>query len=71
MFQGGENMDTVISVLRSIVGDTSGFWHAFEGNGSYNSYAWDYGLMLEYAMACILLLTVVNWVFRLLRGLFQ
>ena len=71
MYQGGDDMQTIISVLRSIIGDTSGFWHEFSGSGSYNSYNWDYGMMLEYAFACILLLCVVNWVFRLLRGLFQ
>lgn len=63
-------MDSLITSLRQILGSTSGFWHEFQGSGSYNSYNWDYGLMLEYAVAAIVLVTVINWVFRFLKELF-
>lgn len=64
-------LDSLISSLRQILGDTAGFWHEFQSSGSYNSFNWDYGLMLEYAVASIVLVTVINWVFRLLKEIFS
>lgn len=63
-------LDSLITSLRQILGDTSGFWHSFQGSSSYDSYNWDYGMMLEYAVSAIVLITVINWVFRLLKEIF-
>lgn len=59
-------MQTVIQALRDIIG-TPDF---YIDNGNYNS-TWDYGAMLEYAIAGMLVLIVVGSVFRIIKGLFE
>lgn len=59
-------MQTVIQTLREIIG-TPDF---YIDNGNYNS-TWDYGAMLEYAIAGMLVLIVVGSVFRIIKGLFE
>lgn len=56
-------MQTVIDALREILG-TPDFY--IEGN-NYNS-TWDYGAMIEYAIAGILVIVVVSSVFKILKG---
>lgn len=55
-------MQTLIDTLRQIIG-TPDFY--IEGN-NYNS-TWDYGAMLEYVGALILIIVVVISVFKFLR----
>lgn len=55
-------MSDIISGLRDIVG-IPGFYDSVSG-------AVDYNLLLEYIFACLLLLTVVSCVFKLLFKLF-
>ncbi len=59
-------MQTIIEALRQIVGETD-FYHSI---GTYNA-TWDYGVMLEYMMACTILCIVISWVFRLLKAVFD
>lgn len=56
-------MQTVIDALRDILG-TPDFY--IEGS-NYNS-TWDYGAMIEYAIAGILVIVVVSSVFKILKG---
>lgn len=56
-------MQTVIDALRDILG-TPDFY--IEGN-NYSS-TWDYGAMIEYAIAGILVIVVVSSVFKILKG---
>lgn len=58
-------MQTVIDALRNIIG-TPDF---YIDNGNYNS-TWDYGAMIEYCIAGILVLIVVSSIFRILKGWF-
>lgn len=58
----------LISYLRELIGSTSGFWHNFEGSGSYNSYNWDYGLLFEYFVAGVIVCVVIVQVFKFLRA---
>lgn len=58
-------MATLISALRDILGTPS--FQIQSGTG----FTWDYGAMLEYLVAGILLLTCVSWVFRLIKWLFS
>lgn len=59
-------MDNLISTLREILG-TPDFY--IEGN-NYSS-TWDYGAMIEYTIAGILLCVVVSSVFKFIRVLFK
>lgn len=61
-------MDTLLNSLRDILG-TPDFYKQM-GGGSYQSYSWDYGAMLEYALAGMLLLVVVSYVFRFIKWIF-
>lgn len=56
-------MQTVIDALREIIG-TPDFY--IESSG-YSS-TWDYGAMIEYAIAGILVIVVVSSVFKILKG---
>lgn len=58
-------MASLISALRDILGIPSFLIQS--GSGS----TWDYGAMLEYLVAGILLITCVSWVFRLIKWLFS
>ena len=61
-------MDTIIDALREVLG-TPDFYKQM-GSGSYNNYTWDYGAMLEYFVAAIILMIVVSSVFKLVRKIF-
>lgn len=60
-------MQTLINALREIVG-TPDFYKQM---GSQNNYTWDYGAMMEYMLAGMLLLIVVSWIFKSIRWLFS
>lgn len=61
-------MQTVIEALRSILG-TPDFYKQMSGyNGSYT---WDYGAMIEYFVAALVLLIVISSVFKFLMKLFK
>lgn len=59
-------MNTIIEQLREILG-TPDFY--IEGN-NYSS-TWDYGAMLEYMFAGILVCIVVSSVFKFIRVMFR
>lgn len=60
-------MQTIIEAIREILGSTADFYVQQSGYSSY----WDYGAMLEYAFAGIILIIVVGSVFKILRSLFE
>lgn len=60
-------MQSVIDALRDIIG-TPNFYHQM---GSNSNYTWDYGAMLEYALAGMVVLIVVGSVFKMIRGFFS
>lgn len=57
-------MQNVIDALRDIIGDPV-FYRKLEGSQNYN---WDYGAMIEYAIAGILVIVVVASIFKILKG---
>lgn len=59
-------MQTLINGLRQILGNPD----FYIDNGNYNS-TWDYGAMLEYMIAGVLLIVVVISVFKFLRALLR
>lgn len=59
-------MTTIINALRDIVGDAD-FW--IESGTSYGSGSWDYGLMIEYFSAVLILCIVIASIFRFLGKL--
>ena len=63
-------METLIETLRDILGEPV-FWNQFTTNNSYNTWQWDYGAMLEYSIAGILVCVVVSSVFKFLRCLLK
>lgn len=62
-------MTNIIDYLRELLGSTDSFWHNFEGSGTYNTYAWDYGYLFEYFVAGVILCVVIANVFKFLRAL--
>lgn len=60
-------MQTVIEALRSILG-TPDFYKVMSG---YDKYTWDYGAMIEYFVASLILLIVISSVFKFLMKLFK
>lgn len=57
-------MQNVINALREILG-TPDFYVRLENQ---QNYSWDYGAMIEYAIAGILVLIVVSSVFKIVKG---
>lgn len=60
-------METLIETLRDIIG-TPEFYVKLGGS---TNYTWDYGAMLEYCLAGILVCVVVSSVFKFLRCLLR
>lgn len=58
-------MKTVLQALREVIG-TPDF---YVENGNYSS-TWDYGVMIEYAIAGILVMLVVSYIFRMIKWMF-
>lgn len=62
-------MQTIINALRDIIGtNANSFYHVISGYSDKPS--WDYGAMLEYACAVMVILVVIASVFKFLRGVF-
>lgn len=57
-------MDTIIEALREIIG-TPEFYVRL---ANQQNYTWDYGAMIEYSIAGILVLIVVSSVFKIIKG---
>lgn len=55
-------MQTIIDALREIIGNPEFYVRM----GSQQNYTWDYGAMLEYFGALMLVLIVVGSIFKLL-----
>ena len=60
-------MQTIVEALREIIGAPD-FYTRLENQ---QNYTWDYGAMLEYAVAGMLVLIVVGSVFKILRAVFE
>lgn len=61
-------METLLEQIRNILG-TPDFYKQLSGyNGSYS---WDYGAMIEYAVAGIILCVTIASVFKFLRALIK
>lgn len=60
-------MNTIIDALREFLGEPD----FYKQLTSSTNYTWDYGAMLEYVLAGMLLLIVVGSVFKILRGWFS
>ncbi len=58
-------MQTLLQALRQIIG-TPDFYIE---NGNYSS-TWDYGAMIEYIVAALLVMICVSWIFRFLKYIF-
>lgn len=64
-------MTTILEALRSIVGEAD-FWKILpNSSSSYNTYSWDYGALIEYFFACLILCIVVGSVFKILIRAFR
>ena len=57
-------MQNVIDALREIIGYPD-FYTKLEGSQNYN---WDYGALIEYAIAGVLVIVVVSSIFKILKG---
>lgn len=58
-------MQTVLEALRSILGEPD----FYKQMTSSSNYTWDYGAMIEYFVAALLLLIVVSSVFKFIMKL--
>ena len=57
-------MQNVIEALREIIGSPD-FYTRLENQ---QNYTWDYGAMIEYCIAGVLVLIVVSSVFKIVKG---
>lgn len=64
--QGGYNMQSIISVLRDVLGEAD-FYTIINGN----SRTWDYGSMIEYFVGSLILLICVSSVFKIISKLIK
>lgn len=60
-------MTTIIEAMREFIGEPD-FYKQLTSNSNYT---WDYGAMIEYFVACLLLLIVVGSVFKIIVKLFN
>ena len=60
-------MQTLIDAMRAFIGEPD-FYRQLT---STSNYTWDYGRMIEYFVACLLLLIVVGSVFKIIVKLFN
>lgn len=59
-------METILSALRSILGEAD----FYITNGSYSG-SWDYGAMIEYFVGALILCICVSSVFRIIVRWFE
>ena len=64
--KGVDFMQTVIEALREIIGVPEFYVKL----GSQTNYTWDYGAMIEYFVAALILMIVISSVFRLITKIF-
>lgn len=60
-------MTTLLEALRNILGEAD----FYKQMSNTSNYSWDYGAMLEYFIAGMLLLIVVSFVFKMLLKWFH
>lgn len=60
-------MTTIIDAMRSLIG-TPNFYKQLVSN---QNYTWDYGAMIEYFVACCILLVVISSVFKIISKIFK
>lgn len=58
-------MDSILDALRDVLGEPDFYVR------SGTTYTWDYGAMLEYAIAGIILIVVILQIFKLIRSFFD
>lgn len=64
-------MQTIINALRELIGiGANTFYRQLPSYNGSTNYSWDYGAMLEYACAVMVVLIVISSVFKFLRGVF-
>lgn len=59
-------MQTVVEYLREVIGIPEFYVRL----GNQTNYTWDYGAMLEYCIAGVLVIIVVGSVFRIIKEIF-
>lgn len=64
-------MESLIETLRDILGVPEFWVRMTTNNNTGYTYQWDYGAMLEYTIAGILVCVVVSSVFKFLRCLMR
>lgn len=60
-------MQTVIEALRQVIGEPD----FYKQLTSSSNYTWDYGAMIEYMVAAMLVMIVVSYVFKGIKWLFS
>lgn len=60
-------MNTIIDAMRDIIG-TPDFYKRLTDTSNYT---WDYGAMIEYFVACLILLIVIGSVFKIISRIFK
>lgn len=64
-------MQTILDEIKQYIGIPDFYRLMPTTSQGYQSYGWDYGAMLEYAVAGILFIVVISNVFKLVRGFFK
>lgn len=59
-------MTSIIDAMRELIGEPD-FYKVLYGNNP----TWDYGAMIEYFIACLILLVVIGSVFKIITRLFK
>lgn len=58
------NLDTLINWMRQVIGEPD-FYKQLTGTSNYT---WDYGSMIEYVLAGLIVLVVISNIFKCLRS---
>lgn len=59
-------MQSIIDAMRELIG-VPDFYKVLSGNNP----TWDYGAMIEYFVACLILLIVIGSVFKIISRIFK
>ena len=60
-------MDTILEALRTVLGEPD----FYKQLGTSTNYTWDYGAMIEYLCAAIILMIVVSSIFKIVARFFK
>ena len=60
-------MQSIIDAMRELIGVPE----FYKQMGSQMNYTWDYGAMIEYFVACLILLIVIGSVFKIISRIFK